>query len=198
MLDDAPPPLKRSWHYPPPPEALEYFVHPGDHQGLQRPGLDAEGRTLVSNGYLAIRFETFFPDIPPPTKRLTLAIKNAPWSRFEPLEQNPKPWRPLEDAIPQLFKHGPKPIWERTRTRYHIRRAPSVRVGHGATTSLALLQLITRLPRAEIFTGTDMHSPLFVRFNRGRAILAPWDGYEHPAFTIFRPKTDPLTGKSYH
>lgn len=185
MMDAAPAPSKRPFGYPLPAEAVEYFIHPGGEPDFEAAGMDGE-TAIAANGYMAAKIETYL-DLPPAPPRMIKRVGTLPWGDFAKWADDDR-WRSLGVVSSTLFRYGPRPIWERTRSSYYIRRAPVVRVGVAGITTLALLQLCARLPRAEVWAETSAGKSLLVRFNGGQVILPYFDKLEPPAFTIFAPR----------
>lgn len=196
MTGDLPFPSKRPFDFPFPVKAWPYFVHP-NKPALSRAYLH-EDSLVFSNGFLAMQVDRFqFPPEPPDPAPAEFLERwsRAPWSHHEAADKL-KHWRPLDDAGHAIWKLGPRPVWERGSKQYHIRRDPLVTIGIATVTQLALVQLCTRLPRAEAYTNGQKSDPVFIRFNGGRAILASFD---HPdqalPFTILAPRRDDLSSR---
>jgi len=193
MDSELPPPGKALFHYPTPPEALEFIRHPGGVQDFESTGRDEDGRTLAANGYLAVRFDSFMPDQFPAGDRLRERVETLAWERFDDLK-DPKHWRVLDNVRPTLFKFPARPMWEHGRRRYHFRRGPTVRIGDAFICQLATLQFLSRLPRAEVWTRTTYNENLYVRFNGGQAIVPKIKCLDQERFSLWS-KRDPVVIK---
>lgn len=195
MFEDAPRPSSRPFGLPLPEHALDWFIHPGGEADLESPGRLADGSLVAANGYCALRWEAFHPFEGDASPGLARRVSALPWHRFDDLDG--PAWRNLDDVRGILYRYHARPLWERTITRYHFRRGPSVTVGIAGTCQLATLQLLARLPRPEVWTDSHHDQPLFFRFKGGRAIVPAWPGLDAPTFSVLTPRRDPMRGGAF-
>lgn len=168
-----PPPGKKPFGHPIPMSALEHFCHPTVPE-FQVPVTLPTGETAAASGYIAIRTTIPLELTPAATPAFIQRFEKLPWSTFDRLSHPSfdKDWKPLEDAALTLFRFGPKPLWHHTPNNPVVpTNATPVRVGDAAIAPLACLQLLFRLPRAQILTSNRLGDPIFCRFNGGRAII---------------------------
>jgi hypothetical protein len=214
MLDQLPPPSKRSFGFPLPTRALEYFTHPGGTTKVEafREPFSHHGTVYACNGHLAIMAERYdglpgaerpeafervrglFPAhggrhadyVTEMEKRGLIPDRKDEWERR---------WRPFDDCALALWKRGPLAPFDFVRGRWRIRLDPIVRVGAAALAPLPLLQLLARLPRSAVWVDNRADGPVLCRFNGGLAVLAPCYGPipPAPAFSILAPRQDTLS-----
>lgn len=183
--------MKDVWPYPLPQAALAEFCHPGAWHVFSAP-VRGEAEILAGNGYVALRAHRgawLDREIPAASEEFLKRFGKIPWCRFEAIKD--ELWKPLGDLRGRLESHGridpwlkgwpaPSPVW----------RVDEFRV------RLAWLQLIARLPRCEVATGRATDScPLFFRFSGGRGAVLPDSRMGTPAYTIFAPARDVLSGE---
>lgn len=168
-----PTPGKKPFGHPLPLTALDHFCHPTIPEFLTPYTLE-NGETQAASGYIAIRTTVPLPTCPSPPPAFSERFNKLPWHRFTTLSNGhfEKDWADLEHAALLLFKFGPKPLWHGT-TKIHPTTATPVRVGDAAIAFLPYLQLLFRLPRAQIMTSNHLQDPILCRFNGGQAIIAP-------------------------
>lgn len=217
LSDTLPEPSKRSFGFPLPVRALDYFVHPGGKPStkvFQQP-FEHHGSVYASNGWLAIvahRYDGLPPaDCPEAFERLrdvfplhgghhvdyvkdceklgTLPLRKDDWERR---------WRPLDDAALQIWKRGPLPPFDFAQRRWWLRRDPVVRVGAATHVPLPLIQLLARLPRAAVWIENTATGRLLCRFNGGMAVVGPCFGTDplkppNATFSILAPRTDAMS-----
>lgn len=186
-------PSKRPLGYPVPLEGLAAFAHPDPRHLFHHPRLLPSDAVGVSNGWLKLKADKFrFGPIEPAGPEFLARWDRRGWGAGDLWQKGT--WRPLDDVLGTLFRFGPRPVWEKTRTAWHPRTEPCLRIGAAGIAPLAMLQLAARLPRAEILTDTRFREPVRVRFNGGRLMLHNWNpshaGKE--AFSIFQKPADPL------
>lgn len=182
---------KRGFGFPVPAEAWRMFEHPDPEHDFGHAAI-IEGSLCVSNGWLAIRADRFSapfpPDASPAMARRFTAIE------FPQLGENSASYykyRALDDAVPQLFRHGVRAIWEKGMLRWHPRATPAVRVGGQGIVPMGLLQAVSMLPAVEIATNALTGRPVPFRFKGGIGVLHNWskEGPDAPApyLCIFTP-----------
>lgn len=169
----TPRPSKKPFGYPVPLEAFDAFCHPYARHIYHLPVLLPSGMLAAANGWMALKAERWdgeAPDdaTPPFLARWDENLKWGPRSRW----QDSDDWLDLDRITGSLFRFGARPIWEKGGLRWHLRRHPAVRVGNTAVVPLALLQLVARLPKAQIRHAADHRQPLPFRFNRGVGLIA--------------------------
>lgn len=173
--------------FPLPHHALAEFCHPSPASPFHEPR--QQGReTIVANGHLALRITKgnwFDSDIPPAEDAPEFLERIGKLDFAAPFTS--PHWQPLEDVAPRLFAHGSISLW------LNGKRAPSpvVFVAGRFRARLAVLQLVSRLPRAEIHTGpADPSKPLWFRFSGGSGLIARDRNLDTcgPAFAIFEPE----------
>ncbi len=180
---------------------LEAFCHPAPGHLLSAPHVTGSGReseVLAGNGYLAIRVSRGLwldSDFAPPPADFIPRFDSLPWARFTDL--NPEEWRPLADVRTQLFRKASLSPW----LGHRVAPSPVWIVAESHRVRLSHLQLISRLPRAEVWCGHATNSdPLFLRFTAGIGIIARDATLHDPrqppkiAFSILSPKRCPLSG----
>jgi len=173
------------------------FVHPGGEPELES-AFSIAGVTYGFNGFLALRVHSHLAEQPLENPSAASRVLALPWARLEALPDKSPRWSPLDDASGPLWRYGPRPIWERTTRRYHLRTLPAVEVGLAAVTTLPLMQLLARLPRARVWTDNKLTDPIFCRWNGGDAIILPLPDFVEsrmfPSFRILSPPKDYATG----
>jgi len=180
MRSEAPRPTKRAILPPITAEHLDAFVHPGGVAVFESPFLPpaelqtTDPHTYAAAGFFCHRTTYAIPDVEPHPAAYARA-QSLPWGRFQDYDTEglKHRWRPLADAETRLFKFPPKPIWEKSSRRFNLRNGPFVRVGNATMTHLPILQLLARLPRAEVFLGSGIFDPVLVRYRYGQAIIPP-------------------------
>lgn len=196
MMTDAPEPSKRPLGWPVSTDALEPFIHPGGDADFES-AFSAGAFSYVGNGYLTLRMDRR-AEIPEGEASAVARVLELPWGRFEHMPANSGKWVALDDAAGALWRYGPKPIWERTVKRYHLRPVPAVRVGTCVIAPLPLVQLLARLPRSRVWVSNTATDPLFCRWNGGEAMVAPLPDYAlgrlKEDFRILMPRMDAVDG----
>jgi hypothetical protein len=182
---------------PPIPEAsLFYFCSPAAGSEFGAPVHHGE-LVYAANGYVALRVRRFygFPaDYAPASENYLARWNKLNWQFLEPVD--PKfAWRPMDPARGTLYRRGEVlPLWlERRGQPPAFNLETLVRTAEGPLIPLALLQLLARLPRAEVCMHTG--KTLYVRFNGGEAIVpdifAKQASRPAPKFSLFCDKEDP-------
>jgi hypothetical protein len=185
----------RAYPYPLPAEALFAFVHPNREHDLSNVFHDTDGTIYAGNGYLALKglrgawLPTDFPALSPEARR---RFTSLPWEAFD-LIADAKEWHLLDDHRARIFersriglflagKPAPSPVWM---VGPHLVR-------------LSFLQAITRLPRAQVYTGTHTGTHFLARFSGGYVILPRDKSLGSPAARILQPKTDAFGQEILH
>lgn len=149
----------------------------------------------AANGFLAIRIRTFL-DCDRESPEAVSRVETLPWRFFldEAKQADPKLWGKLDDRRGGLWRAGEREFWDRTARNSTRVTEPRINVGAGMVqVTLPTVQLISKLPRAEVFTGhADM---LFFRFNGGEGLAVPFPRHDRgtAAFSIFAPSHDPFS-----
>lgn len=162
---------KRPFRHPVPAGALEYFCHPDPAHLFARPAWGRDGKLYVSNSFVAVRFFNFSASFGQgPIAAVDRLLKLTGWHR-SPYE-DAAAWRRLDDCTLDLFCEGLFAMWQDRGGKMLYRVDPAVEVNIATLVPAVSLQLISRLPRCEIFTTPDRDSPLPFRFNGGEGLIA--------------------------
>ncbi len=182
--------------------ALDAFCHPACGHPLCAPHVSGAGResaVLAGNGYLAIRVSRGLwmdSDFDPPPPGFVRRMATLPWARVATLP--PDGWRPMADIRGHLFRQAAISPWLNSR----VAPSPVWVVAETHRVRLHHLQLVSRLPRCEVWCGeAGRKEPLFFRFSSGAGVIA-WDETLHDprrapstAFSVFNPRRCPLSGQ---
>lgn len=186
----------RGFGYPLPVEALGAFCHPEPWHALCRP-VRSGTEVLAGNGYLALRVERgrWLPaDFQQGSAEVLGRFGKIPWGTFPQASEN---WKALHEVEAQIFSHGEIHPWKES----GLAPTPIWRVANEINVRLSFLQLVAKLPRAEVWVGsTSGVAPLWFRFSGGLGMIARERGIQPGEWTgrawgIFRPGYDPLTGE---
>lgn len=169
--------IQRDWNdmsdqafgYPMTLAGLREFCHPGGGP-LSQPiqwGVD----TVACNGWVVVRLETAVEKYEehPEADRVRLRIEGAPWDRARLVPEDA--WRNLAERRATLLRYGSWPAFGLKRGKWNLRTLRMVGVGDGFVTTEALLQMVARLPRAEIAVQTLGAGWLPFRFRGGTGML---------------------------
>lgn len=148
--------------------ALEYYCHPREGHALSLSAWGRDGALYVANGWVALRFFGFSAAHATGSMELVDRLRKQPW--HSPAYEDPKAWRKLDDVTLDLFKEGVLDPWHPERLAYLA--DPCVRINFGALVPCVSLQMISRLPRCEIYTVLDRAQPVPFRFRGGEGLLA--------------------------
>ena len=184
----------KGFGFPLPAYALDEFCHPADWSAFHKPRRVA-GEVLVGNGYVALRVSKgafLDTDYAPATAEFLSRFGKLPWLRAEKLA-TADGWRGLDGWHAALGHRGSMGMWLGDK----LCPSPVWRVGT-ALVRLSVLQVVARLPRAEVFFEADPGKPLFVRFSGGTGIVAADPRLTLANFEIWQPRADPLTGELRH
>jgi len=178
----------KAYPYPLTDGVLEDFRHPDSRNSLY-PVVRCEGDLLAANGYVAIRCYRglwFTEEYPEAGAKYLERFDSLPWDR--PIVGD---WRALDEARGMIWKRGTVGMW----LRGTLAPSPVWRVVDSVC-RLSVLQLVARLPKAEVFTGlTDPGEPVFFRFSGGRGIIAAETRLAEWSFHLWPPWHDALTGQ---
>lgn len=191
-----PHPLKEQLGYPLSAEAArKALCHPWRGHVYHLPAMLPCGAMAAANGFMAVVCEKFALPAPVDASPEFLARwdERVKWGGEE-IWSDEHEWKPLADVTGTLFKYGPRPAFFKGSLNWHPRLEPAVGIGHEAIIPLAMLQLASRLPRAEVLTETFHSSPVRIRFNGGRAMIANLssDPKLIPSFWMFRKPASPI------
>lgn len=160
----------KHYHYPVRVEDVREFSHPDPN--------DAFGDVFrwgedwgVANGFLALRISSWLDcerDCPEAVER----VERLRWSFFDhPTEK--ADWGKLDDRRGGLWKRGEAKFWNQSQSgKWYRRTLRNIAVGDaGVRLTWATLQLISKLPRVEIYIRNAGHRDwAFFRFNGGTGI----------------------------
>lgn len=190
--------LKASFPNPLDEATLAAFCHPIPSHALAKP-LRIGGEILAGNGYLCLRahrgrwLDSDFPEAAPEQQARLETLK---WGVIERLA--PAHWQPLAMRKPLLFKFAPFHLWaydQHDQPTGKCHPCPIWKCGDAHPVRLSILQLISRLPNAQVWTGPQAaRQPLYFRCTGARGIVAADNRLDEYSFSIFQPSTDRLDG----
>lgn len=191
-----PQPSKRSFGHPFPVEALAHLVDPEPGHEFSKPFRDAEGNVVTWNGALAVRIRTYLPhdeiDFAERSfEDLGLCLGEWP-DKADTKGKDAKLWKLLDDDAGRLWRFDPKPAWIMRGGQVTANKGTAVTVGAGFPAPLALVQLCARLPACRVKVDNSASWPLRMVWNGGEAILRPVADLPTSAFSVLRPKWDPI------
>jgi hypothetical protein len=178
----------RPFAYPLPGSALQEFCHPDPLHPFAAP-LRWDDEALAANSYIAIRARRLaldLHDLPPATPDLLSRVERLPWAAF-PSTAPAHHWGNLDDHRGDIYARAPIRFLARHDGRWITALSPAWRIAGSVVVPLSMLQLIARLPRAEVYLEGLANGPLYFRFTGGLGIM-PNLGLDHPNRIIFRPK----------
>lgn len=159
---------KRSFGHPVPEDAIAYFCHPKDGHHYDGAAWGRDGNLWACNGHVAVRFFNFTAAHGSGSMDVVDRLQKLRWHTSK--HENPKAWRKLDDCTLDLFRCGVLDPWDKS-GRWLV--AAGARVNHGIVLPVVSLQLISRLPRCEIYTDSiGDREPVPFRFNGGIGLLA--------------------------
>jgi hypothetical protein len=181
---------------------LAAFCHPVITHALARP-VRTEKEIIAANGYLCLRAHRgrwFDEEFQEPACPVRARIDSLPWKRFEILpEAN---WFPLDDVRGDIYRQPPIGFWAVAKDSSATGKpapTPIWKCGTCSPVRLSLLQLIARLPRCEVFTGSqDSSQPLFFRCSGARGIIAADPRLTTTSWKIFQPRFDQMDNCMVH
>jgi hypothetical protein len=185
----------KSHPYPLPAEALLDYCRPVAGHPFAAP-LRHAGAILAANGYLALRATRggwLDDDYAEASPEAAARLARLPWARLEHLCQQPE-WRRLSELGSELAARGALRLWA---ADGGLAPSPVWAVADAGRIRLSVLQLIARLPRAELWTGGGgVLEPVFFRFSGGAGIVPLEERLSRPglrpARRIFAPERDAL------
>jgi hypothetical protein len=176
---------------------LEAFCHPVPGNDLAAP-VRIGAEIVAANGFLALRAHRgrwLDADFPEPSAGQLRRIDALPWESAAHL---PEFWKPLELIKAHLFRFAPIGPWAIDKHGHPTERlcaTPVWKCGDAHPVRLSFLQLISRLPRAEVFVGPQGNRrPLYFRCTGARGIVAADVRLETFSFSVFQPTTDRMDG----
>ena len=183
--------MKASFPYPLPADALAEFCHPDECNILARPQR-RNGEIMAGNGYMAIlarRGNWMDSDFMEADPYFLERLEKLRWGRLFEVMAHSEEWEALDKLRGLLGRHGPLAVWNAGR----IHACPVWRV-RDALVRLSMLQLVARLPRAEVYVGppASAEDGLLFRFSGGCGIVARDGRLTHGTFKIFQPRADVL------
>lgn len=188
--------MKAYFPYPINAEALEEFTHP-EQDVFSRPRRH-NGEMLAANGYVALRAHKGFwndQDYPEAGEAFLSRFNCIPWGYMDRLQ--PDKWRELDPVRGTIYRYHPIKLWKfdrEGRPSGHRNASPVWRVG-GCLVRLSALQLVAKLPRVEVYTGsTDARRPLWFRFNGGVGAIAYDRRLMFHSFELFGNRPGRLDG----
>lgn len=150
--------------------ALDEFRHPADWHGLHH-ARRHDGEVLAGNGYVAIRVRRGMwldSDHQAASAEFLGRWGKLPWKRFAEIVTR-EDWRAFDSATLRLFSKGQIGFWLKDKPA----PTPIWRVNETLLVRLSLLQLVSRLPRCECYTGPQSGGEhLYFRFAGGEGIIA--------------------------
>lgn len=188
-----PPASKRPFLHPVPEDALAYFVHPDPNHPFYHPFRHLEDGNLYAGSAVAIRFRPSRcidpAEYPGPSEEALRRFMALPWDRFPSAATQSKAWRCLDDHRGTIYADPLHDVWHRTPEGFAIdRTSKNVRICGAPIVPLAVLQLLARLPRIDIYTGgCTLTGPVLFRFSGGEGII-PHYGIERAAFEMLKPR----------
>lgn len=179
-------------------DVLAAFCHPVPTHALDRP-IRIGTEIIAGNGYVCLRahrgrwFDDEFQEASEAQKK---RIESLTWGTIDQLDAGH--WIPMESVKPQLFKFAPLALWAIDKHGHPTGKChpcPIWKCGNSHPVRLSLLQLISRLPRAEVWTGPQSaRQPLYFRCTGARGIIAADTLLDLFSFSILQPTTDRMDG----
>jgi hypothetical protein len=182
-------------------DVLGAFCHPIPTHALARP-VRIGAEIIAGNGYVCLRAHRgrwFDEEFPEATAEQQARIEALFWGKFDTLD--PQCWEALDDVRGELYRHSPIAIWAIDKHGPTGKPSPTPiwKSGTCAPVRLSLLQLIARLPRCEVFTGSqDPSHPLFFRCTGARGIIAADPRLTTTSWKIFQPRFDQMDNCLVH
>lgn len=172
---------------------LDEFRHPADWHGLHH-ARRHNGEVLAGNGYVAIRVARGMwldSDHEAASAEFLGRWGKLPWKRFETLQDD---WRGMDTVTLKLFAKGMIQFWLQGKPA----PTPIWRVNETLLVRLSLLQLISRLPRCDCYTGPQsVGEHLYFRFSGGIGIIPADRRMTMASGEIFPANRDMWSGERY-
>lgn len=176
---------------------MKHFTHPLTYENLQEfcsPQADScfatpwgnSDHTFAANGYCAIRYNRTFGL--ENNEEAATRVQTLPWRFFDKDTRNDQ-WGNLDLVRGGIWRNGPlEPFGKTPDGAWYARVSRCTLVGDSfVCLPTPILQLITKLPRCEVFKGSASREWLYFRFNGGEGIAK---GLKRAAsHHIFQPKT---------
>lgn len=184
--------MRHSFKYPLPETALVEFSHPVPSHQFARPARH-DGEIIAANGYVVLRAHRgawMDRDFPEASQEALERLGKLPWGQWPRIAGSAE-WEPLDAQSGRIYDHAMISPFLLGK----IAPSPVVCVAE-VPVRLSLLQLVARLPRAEVYTGpSDREHPLWFRFSGGRGCIARDPSLKSRfSWTIFAPRYDVLHG----
>lgn len=184
---------KRPFGHPIPAAAVDHFLHPSHPLFRQAYRHPADGN-LYAAAIVALRIRPSYAidpaEYPQAPAEFVERVGSLPWDRFAYAATQPKAWRCLDDHRGTIYADPLAPFWIAVapgRARFHAGK--TVRICGAPIVPLALLQLLARLPRPEIYTGgCSLTGPVLFRFTGGEGIIPHLGLVEGAAFELIKPR----------
>lgn len=178
--------------YPLPLDALRAFTHRRPDHPLHNVWRYGDG-LAACNGWAAIRCNRGMwldKDHPEATGETLRRLDALPWKHHSTLPAT-LGWIPLDDHRGRIMSR-PLSLWQDKESK--LSPSPIWLIAASARVRLSLLQLVARLPRAEIHPPGSPSSPMAFRFSGGTGFLAPMPEALF-SYHLCLPRRDPLSGE---
>lgn len=189
-----PAPSKRPFGYPLPADALQHFVHPSPLHVFSRAWCHPEDGNVYAGSAVALRVRASRcidpAEYPAPAPDVLSRVMALPWDRFTYAATQPKAWRCLDDHRGTIYGDPLASVFSQHPDGIRISlAAKNVRICGAPIVPLAVLQLLARLPRIEIYTaGCSLTGPVLFRFSGGEGILPHYGLTSGAAFEMLKPR----------
>lgn len=175
----------KHFHHPLTPEALDAFCSPAQDSCFAAPW-GSDGATYAANGYCVLRYDRDFAYTV--NQEAASRIAPLPWRFHTSDALRATAWGELDRVRGGLWRDGlQEPFGTSPDGKRFAKIARRVLVGESyVCVPVPILQLISRLPRAEVYTGPLGAEWLLFRFNGGIGLAK---GLKRNAgYHIFKPK----------
>ncbi len=175
---------------------LEEFCRPVAGHAMEVPRWDAAGgEALAGCGWFAIRVRKGLwmrdgSDVVAAPAGYLERFNKLPWESFETFVKVPELWEDLRTCA-NLYPAGALGLWQGNGMPA---ASPVWRVNETHVVRLSHLQLISRLPACQVYTGASEN--LHFRFSGGVGIVAKDKRLGNPTRDILQPKRDYTGGKA--
>ena len=145
-----------------------------------------DGALYAASGYIAIRAERgrwMASDFDPAPEDFARRLTALPWGSFP---ADSAEWREMDEVRGNLFRFAAHGVWRENHT---LAPSPVWQVGGQHLIRLSHLQHLSRLPRCEVYAGSQTEgAPAFFRYNGGTAIVPQDRRLTAHSFAIFAPQ----------
>ncbi len=187
-----PEPLKRPFGWPLPAAALDYFCHPTLPAVMTPLRHPEDGMVYCVSPFGALRIRRFHghaEEFPTMGEEMVARLAALPWATLREQGQTKDLWRLMDDARGTLWRDPPLPLYRLKDFNWQATREKRVRICGGPIVPLALLQVLSRLPRMEICVAdSSPQQPVFFRCNGEGEFILPNLGHTEASFEMFKPK----------